>query len=165
MNKILLMLLLVLVGGAIAGGLLVVGGPGRARAERHDAARLADLRSLHTYLSCPGRSKRPLPRALDDAEYCPGPSGGIAEAPHLRDPVSGQAYVYTRLDDHRFEVCATVAVDPAKARQRIGEEKGVVWHGQNLICLPVDNGTYRRCPPWKGTGQAVFAYSLIAVIT
>ncbi|THF75398.1 MAG: hypothetical protein E8G75_08910, partial [Sulfitobacter sp. SK025] len=146
------MLLLVLVGGAIAGGLLVVGGPGRARAERQDAARLADLRSLHTYLSCPGRSKRPLPRALDDAEYCPGPSGGIAGAPHLRDPVSGQAYAYTRLDDHRFEVCATVAVDPA--RHAKGSVKKRAWSGMariSFVC-PATTGRTGVDPPGKAPG-------------
>ena len=144
MNKILLILLLGLVGGAITGGLFVVGGPGRARAERQDTVRLADLRSLHTYLRCPGRSKRLLPVALDDISYCPGSLGAAGEAPNFRDRVSYEPYVYTRLDDHRFEICATMALDLAKARGRLVYEKGAVWRAQNVICLPGDNEVHTR---------------------
>ena len=71
MNKLLLICMCLLVGGAIVGGLMVVGGPKQARLARVDTQRISDLRNLRSHLMCVGHPRKPLPQTLTDDSYCP----------------------------------------------------------------------------------------------
>lgn len=106
MNRVLMVGLIVIVSAALVGGFMVVGGPGYARLEKHDMARARDLQGLHGFLLCRNDDKV-LPKTLESEGYCPNFSRQIT----LTDPVSGDPYIYRRLDDTSFEVCATFATN------------------------------------------------------
>ena len=94
---------------AIAAGLALVGGPGEARRQRQDAARLEALSRVATALSCPapdaGTAPDALPEALTTnalAAYC---GGRHLAADALRDPVTGAPIRYERRGERDFALC------------------------------------------------------------
>mmetsp|Transcript_11589 Transcript_11589/g.18655 ORF Transcript_11589/g.18655 Transcript_11589/m.18655 type:complete len:125 (-) Transcript_11589:201-575(-) len=113
---------------AVIGGLSIVGGPSQARAEKADRQRLGDLQRLSRYLDCRGDSET-LPQFLSDETYCPERRTNLA----FDDPVTDDAYVYRRLSDDRFQLCARFASQNEAARGRF-EELDVEFDGQ-LGCV------------------------------
>lgn len=83
-------------------GLLTVGGPQTARAERRDQARLSDLHQLVSYVSCvSAQSGEVLPEALSPTiKAC-------AEDPPLSDRFGGAPYGYEPLSATSYRLCAT----------------------------------------------------------
>ncbi len=106
MNKVLLLGLIALVSAALIGGFMAVGGPGYARLEQQDAQRARHLQDLYVYLQCRS-SGEPLPETLADESYCPRE----VSRTQVKDPVTGEAYQYRRLDDRRFEICAVFVTE------------------------------------------------------
>ena len=135
MNKLLLICMSVLVGGAIIGGLVVVGGPQHARLAQQDSQRLSDLRTLHTHLMCLGHPRKPLPQALADDSYCPGMRPGLRDVLTQGDPATGAPYTYHRLSDTAFEVCATLALDPAEARKAAFDQDTIALRANDTLCF------------------------------
>lgn len=128
MNRFLFVVAAGMVVVALSWGLSIVGGPSQARAEKADAERARDLQKLRSYLECrPGEPV--LPQSLSDTDYCPGRRGGLT----LTDPVTGDGYVYKRLSDERFEICAQFEVEEHR-RQDGARWVQLVFDGQ-VGCL------------------------------
>jgi hypothetical protein len=90
---------LALIGLAVAAiglALLTVGGPGQARAERRDQARMNDLHSLARQVICLRRQGL-APDGHSDT--CP-------EAAHRRDPLTDAPYRVDAVSDEAVRVCA-----------------------------------------------------------
>jgi hypothetical protein len=109
MNKLLLAGLVVIVSVGLIGGFMAVGGPAYARLEKQDLERSKDLQDLFRYLEC-RPSNEVLPKTLEDESYCPSHRNVFS----TKDPVTGENYMYRRLDDTQFEVCAIYATDAQK---------------------------------------------------
>jgi hypothetical protein len=94
----------VVVGASIVAGLLIVGGPGEARLEKLDDARLDDLRAIDRAAEQAWTERGMLPPSLDSL---------AAVAPlspdQLIDPETSEPYEYRVLSDSTAEVCATFA--------------------------------------------------------
>lgn len=120
MNRLLLAVMLLVVGGAVIGGLLAVGGPGQARMEQRDRERLADLRRLGEHERC---------KAIAAAGGASDRCRIVSSVEELRDPLTDEAYVVRTPDDATFEVCATLESAP----DRLGRI-GMHIDGQ-LACL------------------------------
>jgi hypothetical protein len=110
----------------LAVGLSGISGPGRARAERFDAARVADLRQIAAAVDAYWDDEGALPPDLDTLATRRG------VAIELEDPQTGARYGYEPLEAPDFRLCAEflledreVIAGPA-ARTRVGLER--FWH-------------------------------------
>lgn len=85
--------------GLVAAALVLVGGPGRARAELRDSARLADLRIIEQHAQCLARHDIRGTLPLPTTASCPGPvpQADAAGAPYRIEP----------LDDGNLRLCAS----------------------------------------------------------
>ena len=81
---------------AVVLALWTVGGPGQARAERRDQARMNDLHSLAQHVICLHRQGL---GAGDRADICP-------ETARRPDPLTGEPYRVERVSDEAVRVCA-----------------------------------------------------------
>ena len=115
MNKALLVALIVLVGAALVAGFSVVGGPGYARMERHDATRLRDLRALSDYHLCMIDQKGPQAGDIS-VDRC----AGYDTTSDRADPATSEPYAYTRLGPALFQICATFETAPARLEGQRG---------------------------------------------
>ncbi|MFD1795872.1 DUF5671 domain-containing protein [Paracoccus aurantiacus] len=84
---------------AVIAGLMVGGGPIRARQENRDEQRLEDLRAINRNIECQAADTGRLPDAPQITDLCPSP-------PPADNPATGEAYTYTRIDDRHWRVCA-----------------------------------------------------------
>jgi hypothetical protein len=97
-------------------GLWMSGSPGMARADALDQRRAQDLQTIRQAVLHHQATFGALPDSLGALrDYGPG-----AHVPALRDPVSETPYEYRRLDERRYELCATFerATDTETARTR-----------------------------------------------
>lgn len=85
---------------AVIAGLVVSGGPLYARKENRDEARLANLRAISRNIECQAQQLGRIPEAPESNSTCPGKLV-------LTDPLSGEAYTYSRTNDRYWRVCAT----------------------------------------------------------
>ncbi|MGQ0610756.1 MAG: hypothetical protein ACT4N9_06600 [Paracoccaceae bacterium] len=82
-------------------GIVTVGGPDIARAERRDQARLEDLQRLVPYIGClTAEAGQGLPLSLGEANT------SCAEDPPLADRFDGAPYRYERLSETSYRLCA-----------------------------------------------------------
>ncbi|SFA48880.1 hypothetical protein SAMN04487972_10672 [Paracoccus halophilus] len=103
---------------AVILGLVVTGGPGRARMERHDDARMRDLEALDRQVVCLAhRDDDRLPRRLDPIPQCNWPVP-------LTDPYTGAPYRYEVTGPRSYRLCAgfELPVPPDRARWGWDEE-------------------------------------------
>lgn len=124
MNKALLIAMIAAVVAALILGLMAAGGPGYARMEKMDRERISDLNRIFNYLQCP-KAKRPLPEALEDADYCPE----YVRINSVSDPKTDAPYIYRRIDDTRFEVCAEFEL-PAESHLSQSLNRPLKFEGQ-----------------------------------
>ena len=119
----------VLVAAALVAGLIVVGGPSRGALEKRDNARLQDLLQLQNQVSCI-RNGQPgaLPATLDPTPQCD------YGAP-TTDPVSGQPYVYERVGEDQFRLCADFE-DTSRLRRRLEPRLGDVDDDGCILFAP-----------------------------
>lgn len=99
-----------LAGVAVVAGLSIAGGPGQARKERRDEARMEDLSRLSGHISClvADSGVRELPAALTATPGCPGPVP-------LTDSWTGEAYRIEPLEKGKYRLCAGFELsDPDK---------------------------------------------------
>lgn len=88
--------------GAIAGGLMITGGPEGERARRMDNLRTNDLRQLQNAVLDEYRANAQLPESLQALQ---AKNHSITDSMH--DPVSGKPYGYIKDVDEAFQLCAT----------------------------------------------------------
>ncbi len=100
---------------AVVGGLMLAGGPGRGRAERHDAIRVDDLQQLSGHVACLSTRDGRMPADLAETAACPGPI-------RLADPFTGAPYRIEPLEARKFRICAGFELPPDPAPRR--------WSGQ-----------------------------------
>ena len=126
----------VVVVGAIVAGLLVIGGPGEARLDKLDTARLDDLRAIDRATEQVWERTGTLPPSLDS----------LAAASHLTsdqlvDPETGESYSYRILLDSTAEVCATFAKESDASEERAIEWSDIGGHPAGRHC-------YTLYPPY-----------------
>lgn len=108
--KVLGLLVWAVVLAVVAIAFLKVGSPSRARLERADEERVADLEKLVRAVRSYHARHHALPKDLT-LVY---PDSDTSEA-DLRDPGTGRPYEYRIVDPKTFEVCATFATDQSHA--------------------------------------------------
>jgi hypothetical protein len=98
---------------AIIGGLMLIGGPGEARAKKQDAARLTALQKTAFAISCYSDNVGALPyktesikAMIDDKNSEIYGSTRCRNIGWETDPVSKAEFEYNRTEDHVFEICA-----------------------------------------------------------
>jgi hypothetical protein len=92
-----------LVAGAIAGGLFVLGSPAEQRVRRLDTRRVTDLAQLRDAIDVHWTTHGRLPGAIEELRARQGPSLSTYD----RDPVTGRPYEYRALTEETFELCGT----------------------------------------------------------
>ena len=124
----------VVVASAVAWGFVLVGSPATRRLERFDEQRLQDLqiiaREIQSMVEDPnkkGRLKEALPKTLEEADQ-----RSRGKRVNLRDPETGDPYLYTLKSDTSYELCATFA------RQRDWDSR-VFWnHPAGARCFTIN---------------------------
>jgi len=117
---------LVVIIAAVAIGFITVGGPGAARSERLDAAKMERMRDIARAVSCSMFIRKDTPADL--SELSANPPAVLGGAPPrntcanfdpmvLRDPVGIE---YARIDSDHIRLCADFLLpfDRAKTRRR-----------------------------------------------
>lgn len=130
----------IIVTAAIVAGFFVIGGPGEARLERLDEARLDDLRAIDRAAEQVWERTGMLPSSLDSL-------AAVAQlTPDQRiDPETSEPYEYRILSDSTAEVCATFALAddtavPLAHRSDIGGDRPAGRHCYTLY--PPRNPSY-----------------------
>ncbi len=109
-NKVILTYLiatLVITVGSLIGSFFFVESPAEARDRKHDEKVLGQFTELDSALNTYYTKYNKLPDTLEQ---------GMAETPYLsldkfKDPITGQAYEYKRLDNDTYELCADFKTD------------------------------------------------------
>jgi hypothetical protein len=115
---------------AITGAIIVSGAPGQQRLQRLDERRLVDLSQLAMAVRRHAFHHGGMPADLATATTAPGLDIVVA------DPVTGAPYVYERLDDARFRLCATFATDTADLPGHTRPSGGDDWaHPAGFHCF------------------------------
>ena len=99
---------------AVAAGLFINGGPGRARKEGRDDDRLRQLQQISANIRCQAEALGRVPDAPQTTDLCPTPFA-------LQNPETGEAYTYIRVDDRNWRLCAAFEL-PARIRTRDGAQ-------------------------------------------
>lgn len=84
---------------AVVAGLIIGGGPIRARQENRDSERYGDLMAINRHVECRISEVGRIPDTLENSEICP------ADFP-TNDPYTGDAYAFSQIDDRHWRVCA-----------------------------------------------------------
>lgn len=97
----------------VVAGLAIGGGPGQARKERRDAARMDDLNRLSGHIGCLSRDAagRVMPTDLQKTKGCPDPVV-------LTDAGSGKPYRFEPIDADSYRLCADFELPAGDQRAR-----------------------------------------------
>jgi len=60
---------------------------------------------------------------------------GLRDVLTQGDPATGAPYAYQRLSDTAFEVCATLALDPAEARKAAFDQDAIALRANDTLCF------------------------------
>lgn len=97
-------------------GLLIIGGPGKARAKKQDIARLEALQKTARAIACYGQNIGPLPAdaaaiksATENERSKIHDNKSCGNLTWDTDPISGVEFEYNRAGDEEFELCANFA--------------------------------------------------------
>jgi len=134
----------VVVGGAVAAGLVMMGSPSEARLRRLDARRVGDLAQIARHVDLFWARRGALPASLDDL------AGELGLGRLPVDPETGGPYGYRPLEANRYEICAEFSTEsqgePLAAQARF-------WvHAAGLVCFAVAAETPER-EPGRPAGQ------------
>jgi hypothetical protein len=88
----------------VVAGIWVAGSPASARKERADELRLGRLSELHYQLESHVANHGSLPESLRELE---GEFTSLYDP--RKDPVTGRAFEYRKLEERRYQVCAVFA--------------------------------------------------------
>jgi hypothetical protein len=111
-SYILIIIVTILMGGAVAYGLMGSGSPLDARGKKFDDQRVSDLSSISNSVESYYRSKNMLPTALADL------TGDYYSKNILLDPESSIPYRYEKINDTSYKLCATFATSSDKKNNR-----------------------------------------------
>jgi uncharacterized membrane protein len=101
---------LVLTVGSLVGAFFVVESPTEARNRRHDLEVLSQFSQIDATLNSYFIENKKLPTGLDQLkDQVP-----YLNAAALKDPISGQPYMYKRNSDTEYELCASFKTDNTK---------------------------------------------------
>ena len=124
MRRIVLVIAVLVVLGALGAGFYLIGPPAGERARRLDARREADLQRLRLAIDLYWTRNGRLPAALDELHAEAGTSI------YARDPQSGEAYAYGVKNGVRYELCA--------AFSGASEGRADFWsHGAGRQCFEI----------------------------
>ena len=124
MRKVVIVIAVLAVLGAVGGGLYFVGPPAEARARRLDARRELDLQRLRLAADLYWTRNKRLPASLDTLATESGTNI------YSRDPQTGLPYTYTVRGGDTYELCAEFA--------RPSEGRGDFWsHGAGRRCYAI----------------------------
>ena len=131
MGKRLLAIAAIVAIAALAGGFLVIGGPGHQRDLRMDQRRASDLQSIENSIEYhAGLNHGALPATLEDVAKRPG------MALPIRDPQSGAPYRYQVLDATHYKLCANFTTDTAELSDLRRWSPAMDWmHGIGPTCF------------------------------
>ena len=138
MNRLLLVVVLALTGGGMLWGFWTVGGPETARMEKRDDIRFAHLQQVGDHYKCVANGE-PGEDQVVASDRCKRSKDKL---PDLQDPLTGNAYRYSRTSAHRFEVCATFEVATGvstRSRTRFFGLRGIVFDGHEGCKVYVRN--------------------------
>ncbi|NHF72136.1 hypothetical protein [Paracoccus xiamenensis] len=99
---------------AVAAGLFISGGPGRARKEARDDHRLRDLRQISANIRCQAQTSGRVADTPQLTDLCPRPFT-------MQNPNTGENYTYIRIDDRNWRICASFEL-PDRIRPRDGAQ-------------------------------------------
>lgn len=85
---------------SLVGGFLIVDSPAVARMKKQDQKRVSDLYALDSLLTSQYNSQNSLPEDLSAAKF-----------KDFQDPVSGDIYIYQKLSDNEYEICASFSLE------------------------------------------------------
>jgi hypothetical protein len=109
---------------AIVFGFFVAGSPQNQRIVRFDERRTQDLSSLQSYIINYWQKKNELPQNLNQL------ANDILGITIPKDPNTGTSYEYAKLDNLKFELCATF--ETSNFNQRSTGPKSVVYPGDEM---------------------------------
>lgn len=113
------------VAAAIAAGAFVIGGPGQARLRHLDGERIQSLERIAGAVDAYHRQRHALPPDLKAA----ADQEGVFPASTLRDPETGQPYLYAPTGADSYRLCAVFAA-------RSEDDVEVRWtHGKGPVCF------------------------------
>ncbi|KCZ91696.1 hypothetical protein [Hyphomonas johnsonii] len=142
-------------GAAIVAGLAIIGGPGAARQENQDAARLQALAVTANALNCYHRGIGLLPEDMQSVRIAIEDSGsparlaaGCRNAQWQDDPISGEAFEIVPINDRKAQICAVFA-RPA------GRTSGMAYHGSGADYIDL-------ATPRPEAGRFCYTVSLVA---
>lgn len=113
MRKVVIIVAVMLVLGALGGGFYLIGPPSEERARRFDLRRELDLQRLRLAADLYWTRNKRLPLTLEELAKEAGTDI------YSRDPQTGQPYSYTVKGDDTYELCAEFA--------RESERRGDFW--------------------------------------
>lgn len=142
----------VLVALTVAAGFLIIGSPQQQRAMRIDQQRVSDLQSIQSQIVTYWQQKESLPENLSDL------NDPLSYFVVPVDPVTKEAYLYTRQSPLDFTLCATFATEgyswdknlssPRPATFDVANEN---WqHGKGEVCFDRSIDPERYPPFPKG---------------
>ncbi|HTE18651.1 MAG TPA: hypothetical protein VK689_09770 [Armatimonadota bacterium] len=127
MARLVVGLVVALVVGVVAVGLIIAGPPERERQRRADRERITDLQGLSTAISQYYMREKALPDTLEQVRNQPE-----LYAPSITDPKTRQPYRYRKLGKSVYELCADFETDTTqtrdRSRRRSYEEVSPFWN-------------------------------------
>ncbi len=115
LQRLIKLVALLVVLGAVVLGFVVAGSPQRAREVRADSERVQDLEQIRNGINNFFTVEGVLPESLDELKA----SGRLfAHEAVLADPLTKEPYGYRSLTDTTFELCATFSVPSEPAAER-----------------------------------------------
>jgi len=131
MRKVVVVVAVLVVLGALGGGFYLIGPPAEERARRLDARREMDLQRLRLAADLYWTRNNRLPVSLAELDKEAGTNV------YSRDPQSGVPYMYATKGAETYELCAEFA--------RASDRRGDFWsHGEGRQCFSM---TARRIQP------------------
>lgn len=117
LQRLIKLIALLVVLGAVVLGFIVAGSPQRARELRADSERVQDLEQIRNGINNFFTVEGVLPESLDELK-----ASGRLFSPEtvLSDPLTKEPYSYRLLTDTTFEMCATFSL-PSEPADRGGE--------------------------------------------
>lgn len=103
--KPLIILFIIIIIAAVAGGIYITGGPEHQRLKRIDEKRLSKLSSIRYDVEGFYRSDDALPENIDALRNAKYQSSNINSENYI-DPVPGQSIEYTKTSDTTYQLCA-----------------------------------------------------------
>jgi hypothetical protein len=122
---------LALVSVAFVSSLFVVESPAKMRAIRLDAMVIEDFSNLQGALNSYYSDKKSLPDSLETLRQ----DYNFINEDTLKDPETGQAYGYRRLEDKKYELCATFRYSNKEANLDLSYMKDMWPHDAGEQCI------------------------------